>query len=490
MNNTSIILLLISFYMGILFWKIPKELRSIYIATFSTFFVFLLHPYILISFLFITVTTYIFSFIIERYRNKFLLIIFILLHISYFILFKDHFLDIISSSNFYYELTYRYGHILTPIGISFYTLQAISYLIDIFRKEISSEKSFLNLYNYMLFFPKFIQGPIESPKRFLEQLKSPKKPNEEASTFGLLLIFSGLFRKLILSETYLIFSSTILLNYKNYSMFTNFLAVITTNLVMYYDFSGYSRIARGIGLVFGIHLTENFRAPFFSSSFFEFWKNWHHSFFNYMRNYVFIPTYSFFINILPTSITLISSIVIVFFISALWHKLAWNWITFFLIHAFLLIFSFAIRVPLTRIYQRLKIKEESKWIKITQILIVFCVWNLTSIFVTMKEPIAAAEFVQHLIYGTSSFFKYLELKNIFLEIELTSLIHTPQFFIVILLTIVSLYYEYINKFCRVEVLKSRLFKNTYFLLFFFITNVCLFILYAKSATNNFIYSFF
>lgn len=179
--------------------------------------------------------------------------------------------------------------IILPVGISFYTFQALSYTMDVYRDEIYAEKNFLRYALFVSFFPQLVAGPIERSKNLLKQLSSPQKFDFEKAREGLLLMIWGYFLKIVLADRIAIFVDTV---YGDYNTFTGAYLVLATALFavqIYCDFAGYSTIAMGAAKILGIDLMENFDAPYLSTSVAEFWRKWHISLTSWFKDYLYIP---------------------------------------------------------------------------------------------------------------------------------------------------------------------------------------------------------
>ncbi len=179
--------------------------------------------------------------------------------------------------------------ILLPVGISFYTLQALGYLIDVYRGDIYAEKNFLRYALFVSFFPQLVAGPIERSKNLLVQLSRPQSFSYENLRKGALLVLYGLFLKMVIADRVAILVNTVYQDSETYSGFYIVVATIFFSIQIYCDFYGYSTIARGSALIMGIHLMENFDAPYFSRSVKEFWRRWHISLSGWFRDYLYIP---------------------------------------------------------------------------------------------------------------------------------------------------------------------------------------------------------
>ena len=179
--------------------------------------------------------------------------------------------------------------IILPVGISFYTFQALSYTIDVYRNEIKAEKNFLRYALFVSFFPQLVAGPIERSKNLLKQFVKPKSFNYEMAQEGFLLMIWGYFLKLVISDRISIFVDKV---YGDFHTFPGWYIVVATiffSIQIYCDFYSYSVIAMGAAKILGINLMQNFKAPYLSTSVSNFWKRWHISLTSWFKDYLYIP---------------------------------------------------------------------------------------------------------------------------------------------------------------------------------------------------------
>ena len=179
--------------------------------------------------------------------------------------------------------------IVLPVGISFYTFQALSYTMDVYRNEIYAEKNFIRYALFVSFFPQLVAGPIERSKNLLKQLNVPKKFCFENFREGLLLMLWGYFLKVVIADRIAVFVDTVYNDYATYAGWYLIIATMLFAVQIYCDFYGYSSIAVGAAKVLGIKLMENFNAPYFSATVSQFWRNWHISLTSWFRDYLYIP---------------------------------------------------------------------------------------------------------------------------------------------------------------------------------------------------------
>lgn len=212
--------------------------------------------------------------------------------------------------------------IVLPVGISFFTFQAISYVMDVYRGDIYAEKDFFRYALFVSFFPQLVAGPIERSKNLLRQLASPRKFSYEDAREGILLMLWGYFLKMVIADRAAIFVDTI---YADAYGFQGWYMIVATALFavqIYCDFSGYSIIAMGAAKVLGIHLMENFQSPYLSESVSEFWRRWHISLTSWFKDYLYIPLGGSRKGLLRKHINRI----LVFLISGLWHGSQWSFV--------------------------------------------------------------------------------------------------------------------------------------------------------------------
>ena len=180
--------------------------------------------------------------------------------------------------------------ILLPIGFSFYVLQMISYLTDVYRGQIQAEGDFIHYALYAFYFPKLLAGPIERAKNFLPQLKRQRVVNKDAIEQGLYLILLGLVRKVVIADHLSMLRPTdIFTAPENYTSLERFVWLFVFAFILYNDFAGYTSIVRGISNMLGIQLAANFRQPFLARSFSDFWTRWHITLSEWLRDYIFYP---------------------------------------------------------------------------------------------------------------------------------------------------------------------------------------------------------
>ncbi|MBR7178085.1 MAG: MBOAT family protein [Oscillospiraceae bacterium] len=208
------------------------------------------------------------------------------------------------------------------LGIAFYTMQAISYCVDVYRGKYPPERNLCKYLLYMLFFPTIMQGPISRYDQLADQLFTPHRFSFDRMKSGLILTMWGFFKKLVIADRAAILVNRVFGNYGEYEGFQITVAVLLYSIQLYTDFSGFTDISRGISQVLGIELVSNFDTPYFADSIRDFWRRWHLSLSSWLRDYIYIPLGGSRRGRLRKYINLM----IVFFVSGLWHGVGVHYI--------------------------------------------------------------------------------------------------------------------------------------------------------------------
>jgi len=222
-------------------------------------------------------------------------------------------------------------HLILPVGISFYTFQALSYSIDVYRQKIAPTKDIVQFFAFVSFFPQLVAGPIERATNLLPQFAKARTFNYHDAVDGMRQILWGLFKKVVIADNCAIYVDTVFANYEAYKASSLVLAAIFFSVQIYCDFSGYSDIAIGTAKLFGIKLMRNFNVPYFSRDIAEFWRRWHISLTTWFRDYVYIPLGGS----RCSKTKVIRNTFIIFLVSGLWHGANWTFIVWGAYHAVL-----------------------------------------------------------------------------------------------------------------------------------------------------------
>lgn len=222
------------------------------------------------------------------------------------------------------QLTNHFDIIL-PVGISFYTFQALGYTVDVYRRDIEPERNILRYALFVSFFPQLVAGPIERSKNLLTQVRNVehiKLWNYDRVTSGAVLMLWGFFQKMVIADRAAILVDTVYNSYWTYGTIELIIATVLFAIQIYCDFGSYSMIAIGVAKVMGFELMENFNAPYFSRSIKEFWRRWHISLSTWFRDYLYIPLGGS----RCSKIKKYRNLMITFLVSGLWHGANWGFI--------------------------------------------------------------------------------------------------------------------------------------------------------------------
>ena len=237
----------------------------------------------------------------------------------------------ISSLNAVTGLSLKLLRVALPIGISFYTFQILSYVVDVYRGDVPAQKSFLKLGTYIAMFPQLIAGPIVRYAEIAPQLDERETTLEDVSA-GAGRFVIGLSKKVLLANV-LYELITVFQKSRDLSVLFYWLYAVSFTLQLYFDFSGYSDMAIGLGRIFGFRFSENFNYPYISGSITEFWRRWHKSLGSWFRDYVYIPLGGNRVS----KAKWLRNIFVVWMLTGLWHGASWNFVLWGLGFAVLLV---------------------------------------------------------------------------------------------------------------------------------------------------------
>lgn len=303
-------------------------------------------------------------------KRKLLLVLSLVLNLGFLGFFKyyNFFVEsfISTFSLFGKEFNYTPLNIILPVGISFYTFQSLSYTLDVYLKKMEPTRRIINFLAFVSFFPQLVAGPIERAKKLLPQFDDIKKFDYHSARSGLLLIVFGLFKKIMIADRVAVFVNQTYGDIENAKGLALFMAVIFFAFQLYLDFSAYSDIAIGSARIFGFKLTTNFRRPYLSASFSDFWKRWHITLSSWFQDYIYIPLGGSRSGARRTAI----NVMIVFLLSGLWHGASWNFVIWGAMNGlFLIVFD-----KIFKLHKSTRIK------RIFAALLVFTSWAISLIF--------------------------------------------------------------------------------------------------------------
>ncbi|MBQ9558716.1 MAG: MBOAT family protein [Bacteroidaceae bacterium] len=231
-----------------------------------------------------------------------------------------------------YELDWVTLKVILPVGISFYTFQALSYTIDVYRRQLPATRGAIEFFAYISFFPQLVAGPIERARNLLPQFQQARHFDRAKAVDGLRQMLWGFTKKMVVADSCAVVVNEHWSEYAQFNGLTLFVLALLFTFQIYCDFSGYSDIAIGSARLFGFNLMRNFNYPYFSRSIPEFWRRWHISLMTWFRDYVYIPLGGSRCGRWKT----VRNIYIVWGISGLWHAANWTYVSWGLFHATLL----------------------------------------------------------------------------------------------------------------------------------------------------------
>lgn len=289
----------------LIYFILPKKIQQFWLLIASYYFYMCWNAKYAFLLLFSTLITYLSGLLLEKVKQfswtdlrrntckKWIVAISFILNLSVLFYFKYINFAFSAVAELFHMMHIEWNipdfDIILPVGISFYTFQALSYTMDVYRDEIYAEKNFCRYALFVSFFPQLVAGPIERSKNLLKQLDRSHRFNFDMARDGFLLMLWGFFLKIVLADRIAIFVDTVYSDYQTYAGWYLAIATMFFAIQIYCDFYGYSVIAIGAAQILGIQLMENFDAPYLSVSVTEFWRRWHISLTSWFRDYLYIP---------------------------------------------------------------------------------------------------------------------------------------------------------------------------------------------------------
>ena len=350
--------LLISYLLYWLIFNRKLKARNLFLLAASYVFYGFWNWKLLILIVIVSATDFIFGRLIfdeenpKRRKSYLILSLVINLGILGFFKYFNFFIDS------FYQLFHLFGssgtftplNIILPVGISFYTFQGLSYVLDIYYRKFEPTKDVVAFFAFLSFFPQLIAGPIERARDLLPQFSTTKQFDYDATRKGLFLIAVGLFKKMVIADRLAIYVDAVFGDVANVHGLPALMAVLFFTFQLYLDFSAYSQIAIGTAQLFGFRLSVNFNKPYLATSFKDFWARWHITLTNWFRDYLYFPlggnrkgTFRTYLNI-----------IIVFTVSGLWHGASWNFVIWgFLNGIFLSVFDKAFHLKPKKLFPKI-----------------------------------------------------------------------------------------------------------------------------------------
>ena len=369
MSYASIEFLLFVLMLVLIYYIFPKKHRYIVLLIGSLIFYYLFSGKYIIFILLSSVITYFSGKLIEKYndKRKLILTLSILLNLS--------FLLVLKYNNFFGDIfrvvgiNIPYKKFILPIGISYYTLETISYLTDIYRKRMKAETNYLKVLLFLVYFPQIVEGPIANYSRLSKTLFNTEKFNYDNFVSSFVLIGWGFIKKLVIADRAGIFVSKVFEN--NYGGILLIVGILLYTLQIYADFSGCIDIVSGVSELFGVKLDENFKRPFFSKSIQEFWRRWHITLGTWLKEYIFYPISLSKLNmklnlkLRKMKLKYISRFIItafplffVWFFNGMWHGASFKYVVYGLYYYVLMMIGILLEPVFKKIISIFKINTE------------------------------------------------------------------------------------------------------------------------------------
>ena len=380
----------------LIYFIAPKKYKNHVLFIFSMLFYFYGEPKYIIVLLISCVVNYLCGKYMEKFikYKKFFLWIAISYNILQLMYFKyvDFFIE---NFNNIFNIDISLLHVIMPIGISFFTFQTLSYVIDVYKGDVKASNSFLNFSTYVSLFPQLVAGPIVRYKTIDDELKS-RKVTFECFCLGIKLFIIGLSKKVLLANILGEMGNS--LGDIDKTFISSWLDAIGYTLQIYFDFSGYSDMAIGLGLMFGFHFLKNFNYPLIANSITDFWRRWHMSLSSFFKDYVYIPLggskcskFKFYRNIF-----------IVWFLTGFWHGAAWNFILWGLYFGVILIIE---KVFLGNFIRKSRVLKYFYTLFIVIVsFVIFKNDNMNELFINLDNMFNASTFInKEVIYYLRSY---------------------------------------------------------------------------------------
>ena len=285
--------------------------------------------------------------------------------------------------------------LMLPVGISFYTFQTLSYVIDVYRGDVKTEKNFFFYALFVSFFPQLVAGPIERPGNLIPQLKEEHKWDNGNAIAGGKMMIIGFFKKICVADLFAGVVNSVYNNPSEASAIGVIIATILFAVQIYCDFSGYTDIAIGCARIMGIRLMKNFDRPYCATSIKEFWSRWHISLSSWFRDYLYIPLGG---NRVPKWRNLLN-LFIVFLVSGLWHGAAWTFVLWGALHGVYQIVGKLTINSRNNLIHKLGYSENSKGVIIARRIITFILVDLAWLLFRANSIGDAAVLLKRLFVG-------------------------------------------------------------------------------------------
>lgn len=386
----------------LVYFVLPTRIRYVWLLVASYYFYMCWNPAYIVLIMLSTVITYVCGRIIDALQEnklkKLVIALSFISNLGILIYFKyTGFLintlnSLLTAIHFQKIPTFD---VLLPVGISFYTFQALGYTVDVYRGEVKAERNLLKYALFVSFFPQLVAGPIERSRNLLNQINDEinhKLWNYERVTSGFITMLWGFFLKVVIADRAAVLVDTVFAGYEQYGMVGLSAGAVAFAIQIYCDFAGYSTIAIGAAKALGFELMDNFDTPYLARGIVDFWNRWHISMSTWFRDYLYIPLggnrcgkFRHYLNILVT-----------FGVSGLWHGAGWNYISWGVLNGVYQIIEKEIKPIVNRINERFHTRVESFGYKVFQIVVTFFFVDLSMIVFRADSMHQAVHYIQRM----------------------------------------------------------------------------------------------
>ena len=416
-----------------LYFVLPKKVSWIMLLIASYYFYISWNVNLIFLIIFTTVISWVSSILIERSQNKAIRKLFLVITLvtCLGILFFYKYFNFLSDSVVEALKVFGIGadpfnlDLILPVGISFYTFQTLSYVIDVYRGDVKTEPNFFFYALYVVFFPQLVAGPIERPNNLIPQLHERHSLNWENTRNGLRKMLIGFFKKVVVADLLATYVNAVYNDAANATGLGVVIATVLFAVQIYCDFAGYTDIAIGCAEIMGIHLMQNFNRPYISESIPEFWRRWHISLSSWFKDYIYFPLGGSRCSLWKN----LRNILIVFMVSGLWHGAAWTFVIWGALHGMYQVIGKLLKPVREKIVDVLHISRDSKGLHIYRKCVTFVLVCFAWIFFRANSMADAMLLVKKLFTDWSLSDAYIK----------TSIDHLGLTLIAVLISVLSIY---------------------------------------------------
>lgn len=406
----------------LLYFTLPKKYRWMMLLAASAFFYLYWSVKLIFLILFTIVISYTAAILIEKYKDNLVLkrtCLVVTLVACFGVLFFFKYFNFLADSVVSVANLFGAGwddfslNLILPVGISFYTFQTLSFVIDVYRGNVPAERHFGYYALYVTFFPQLVAGPIERPENLIPQLHADHDFSWDNAIPGLRKMIIGFFKKVVVADLIATYVNAVYNSPDTARGLSVLIATMLFAVQIYCDFAGYTDIAIGCAQIMGIKLMQNFDRPYISTSIKEFWRRWHISLSSWFMDYLYFPLGGSRCS-RPRHLF---NLCVVFLVSGLWHGAAWTFVIWGALHAFYQVVGILLKKPKAQLYAKLGIDESAPWVQTMRRVITFILVDFAWIFFRANSFSDLAKLMKSLF--TDWEFTYAYIADSFAAMDLT-----------------------------------------------------------------------